>query len=334
MMRGRIIVLEGPDTGGKSTAARHLLYEAQKLGLKTRYVHQIKRRNVWAYHYRLLHLLDRWSRAGDFIVVDRWWPSESAYGRTYRGGSKMKFAARGLDRVALHLGVTYVKCLPPLEVCVDAHRELRPHRGDELDGVRRVWGFYKDWGSGLLPSDSLDYLDHCASRNGARSDILDYDRTKSEALEELTWRVFHDCPAAPLVGTPHFCHPWVSNESRALVLGEVVNPKKVARSGQGWPFVDNDHCSEYLHEALTIAGLYEADFSWLNAQDPGSDAALKKLHEIEPSTAILALGGIAHTEARGRGFNHVRKLPHPSWARRWGQMPVKEYAQLLLEAVR
>lgn len=330
-LRGRIIVVEGPDCAGKSTACQHLVQEAQRLGLRTRYVHQVKRQNVWAYHYRLLHLMDRWSRAGDFVVVDRWWPSESAYGRAYRGGSKMPLAARGLDRVALSLGVTYVKCLPPLEVCVDAHRELRPHRADELDGVRRVWGYYRDWGSALLPPDSMDYLDHCSSRSGRREDIIDYDRTKPEALEELTWRVFHDLKTTGFSRLSHACVPMRS--TRAMVMGEVRNPNKIARSGQGWPFVDSDHCSIYLAEALTVAGLYEADFSWMNALDPGSEALLQRLREVEPDAKFVALGGIAEATAHEFGFEDVRRLPHPSWAHRWGQMPVREYADLLREAV-
>lgn len=337
MMRGRIICLEGPDTGGKSTAAKHLLLEAQRQKLRTRYVHQVKRRNVWAYHYRLLHLLDRWSSTGDFVVVDRWWPSESAYGRAYRGGSKMKFSARGLDRVAIHLGVTYVKCLPPLEVCVDAHRTLRPHRHDELDGVRRVWGYYNDWGSSLLPSDTLDYMDHCSTRSGTRSDILDYDRTKYDALEELTWKIFHDTEStSQMEYWPHVCLGGPIGPppgKRALFLGERLNPQKLPRRGHGWPFVDNDHSSEYLSEALTIAGLYEKDFGWINALDAGSEDLLEHMSSEWSSTPIVAMGGIAQGRAR-RDFKNVRSLPHPSWARRWGQVPVKDYAALLLEAVR
>lgn len=336
-LRGRIIVNEGPDTAGKSHAARHLLAEAQKLGLRTRYVHQVKRKNVWAYHYRLLHLLDRWSRAGDFTVVDRWWPSESAYGRAYRGGSKMTLSARGLDRVAIHLGVTYVKCLPPLEVCVDAHRELRPHRGDELAGVRRVWGYYRDWGDALLPSDSMDYMDHCVTRSGSRPDILDYDRTRPEALEELTWRVFHDTvPARQMKYWPHVCLGGYAGPppgKRALILGEQLNPRKAPKRGYGWPFVDDDHCSEYLHEALTLAGLYERDFAWINVRDEGSEDLLDHMAEDWANVPIVALGGIAQNHAR-REFNDVRPVPHPSWARRWGQVPVREYANLLLEAVK
>ena len=337
--RGRIFILEGPDGSGKTTLAKALREQANERGLRFRYLHHVKRRNIWAYHYRTLALMDLWSRDPQSItVIDRWWPSEAIYGQVYRKGSAMPLAARGLDRVAITLGAIYVKCLPPLELVKETHLKERPHRADESAGVQDVWFGYRNWGDPAHPyiPGSLDYVHQFLCKGKVRPDLYLYDRTTDNALEGIIWRLLDDTLGAALpVGEYHAAGqlPQGQHRIRQLILGDIFNPAKRPRKSKPyWPFVDDEASSSYLAHALTLAGIYEWDTSWLNVNDPGFENQIWRFIGLDYKLQVVALGGVADGIAASHGIRATR-VPHPGWVRRWGQVPVETYANELKKAV-
>ena len=64
-----------------------------------------------AYHWAQLRKAIRLAQTKP-VVMDRWWPSEIAYGNVYRSGPEAGYHYEDLHRVAKLYGVSYTFCMP------------------------------------------------------------------------------------------------------------------------------------------------------------------------------------------------------------------------------
>jgi thymidylate kinase len=104
-----IFVLEGPDNSGKSTLAKSL---SKKVGGKIMHATYRFKGRMFEYHLATFRLALKAAQHQP-VILDRWWPSESAYGNTYREGaeySKEQFAV--LQQLAKDYFVSYTYCVP------------------------------------------------------------------------------------------------------------------------------------------------------------------------------------------------------------------------------
>jgi thymidylate kinase len=158
----KLVIFEGPDGSGKSTAATKY---AEETG--SRMVHcgpyldkgtQLK----WIYLEAMLPAL----MDVDDVVMDRCWISEPVYGAVFRDGTD-RLGQRGrdvLEAVARLVEARVVLCLPPEEVCLANWRRCHAQGGEYLqreEELRAVWRKYND-GAAIktltgLPMVRFDY---------------------------------------------------------------------------------------------------------------------------------------------------------------------------------
>src|SRR5690606_4535727 len=177
-----VTIFEGPDGGGKSTAARE--YAALTNAL---YIHHGPYKQVGDGLSRMVleSMLPALLGYQD-VVLDRCWLSEPIYADAFRGGKDRLGLERSrvLDRAALRCGAVIVKCLPQWAV-VKANflSRLGEEYLDTADQLLRVYGDYQhDLNTALcdVEFDYTDWLDRPIAVTGQllHSD-LEYLREKS-----------------------------------------------------------------------------------------------------------------------------------------------------------
>lgn len=301
----RVTIFEGPDGGGKSTAAQRY---AELTG--ARYVHlgpfsRVKHGLGRLYADAMLPALLGYQP----VVLDRSWLSEPVYGQAYRGGAD-RLGAEGvamLNRLALRCGAVVVYALPPFAT---VRANFLKRKGEEyLDSeaqLQQVYAAYTQQAArGALPSVRYDYT---RERSGAW--VL------PTQLEE------HRVPT-------HLLSVRSAGNLLApvLLVGEGFGPVKEHDPLWQWSFVSFSAtgCSRWLTGQLSRHGVPEGELLWVNADEP----RLATLLEQVSPTAIIALGESADQQLTGelartqavRGA-HYHLTPHPQyWKRFHGKEP-------------
>lgn len=103
-----IFVLEGPDNGGKSTLAKAL---ARRCKAKTFHATYRFKGRMMQYHLATFRQALRAANTQP-VILDRWWPSEVAYGNTYRSGVEPGFDLELLQELGKAYFVSYTFCMP------------------------------------------------------------------------------------------------------------------------------------------------------------------------------------------------------------------------------
>lgn len=156
-----LVILEGPDGGGKTTLANELLKAT--IGAAT-----LKRHGPYpgesriAKHY-LASVMDAVIHPAKLVIMDRAWHSEPIYGAAWRNGENRLSAMDvvALESAAKIAGGVLVICLPPYDVCLTA---WKTRMGKEYlkkeEALKYVWHAYHrglDRWRQALPIVAYDY---------------------------------------------------------------------------------------------------------------------------------------------------------------------------------
>lgn len=221
---GRIIILEGPDGGGKTSLARKLVAEGYT------YVHS----GPPEYGEDLLHqyamtLYNANLRPGS-TVIDRLSLGESIYGPLLRGRDLL--GAEGqvlLRRMILGYGAFEIICLPPYEVA--------------FQGWRKDMGVVKDARTYKLTYEA--YEAHVYGRTcydfTEDPDGVGIKHLACVKTGKLPWGV---------IGSKH---------PRFLIIGDVANHKDLDA-----PFISLSGSSHFLYECLHDADFLEEEMAFVN----------------------------------------------------------------------
>lgn len=285
----RLTIFEGPDGGGKSTAAQAF---AKATG--ARYVHfsalprvgkSLGRVYVEAMLPALLGYQD--------VVFDRCWLSEMPYGVAFREGrDRLTDASRRmLERLAMRCGAVVVRCQPEWET-VKANYLSRKHI-EMLDNEHQLKTVYDLYSQQLtdLPEVVYDYT---------RDDDLFQIPKMVTTIEDK--RFPRHLLSAASAGN------W---EGEFVIIGQSFAERKDVDPFYQWPFASfsGEGCSRWLTDQLDSIEVGEDQILWLNA-----DQDLSMLYDLD-ATRIIALGNEAY-EQLYRLKIQAQVVPHPqSWRR-------------------
>lgn len=286
----RLTIFEGPDGGGKSTAAQAY---AEATGAKyvhfaslPRVNHGLARIYVEAMLPALLGYQD--------VVFDRCWLSELPYGAAFREGKDRLTNAsrRMLERLAMRCGAVVVRCQPcwdAVRLCYMSRRHLEMLENEHQ--LKTVYDLYAEQVTDL-PELVYDYT--------RDSDMFPIQKLGFE-IDKLRM------PQHPL--NLASAGNW---NGRLVLIGEAFAERKDQDAFYQWPFASfsNEGCSQWLTNQLDTVDVGEHDVLWLNA-----DQDLSVLHDLQPER-VIALGTKAY-EQLYRLKIVASTVPHPQAFKRF-----------------
>ena len=310
-----LLLLEGPDGGGKTTLAKTVLKD---------YAYQHNGPPPWTGMAADKSVAKRnevfWWQLGNLVpkdatgrtVVDRSWPSEQAYGRVLdRPLVFHALAQRMFERYMLSVGGIVVLCLPPFHVARAAWKD-RVNEGREL--LNEEWQFaeiyamYERWRT-CLP-------------------VVDYDYSRDD--DEL---LLDGIDQETLVPNPHPGILFGNPQAKILVVGEQSN-LKWNEAGLHFPFIGPSRNAVWLAAQFERMAIPESAIAWINALQPDNRptpaAVVGATVEV-----IVALG---HTATRwaiqnGEHCHQLISVPHPAYWTRFNAnddtWPLHEHVHLL-----
>jgi hypothetical protein len=322
-----LVLLEGPDGGGKTTLAKQLTeYTYVHNGPPPRGASPAETfwwqlQSLMAPHKQQNISASAWYNGPvTNWVVDRSWPSDQIYHRfTGRPNVFHPYAQRMFERYMFANEGVVVLCLPSFAT---AYRtwSVRAEQGLELikdeHDFATMYYFYKSWAR----TTSLPVV------------IYDYERNDVEWLRSaLSFHRQHiprDNKALGIVyGNP---------AAKILIVGEQYNVK-ARPQGPHIPFVGTGRNGFWLSQQLELMGLTERDLAWVNACQPdGSTTKRADVLRAMPGLRVaVALGSIAGEWVRNSTFiKHWINVPHPAyWARfrAYKPWPLLEHRMYLQE---
>ncbi len=302
---GRVVILEGPDGGGKTALADRLV---QRYGFAYRHEGPPRGSNVSLLH-RYGRKLERaaYGHGHRGVVFDRFHVGETVYGPVARGEDQVgRDGLTVMDRLLTATDSRLVFCLPPFSACLDVWSR-RHAAGEEFitskRNLRRVYDLYAKYAA--------------THPNRMIYDWRNVDQEKT---------VLGYC-TGPRRRLPRHVtgSPWAS----VLFVGERVN-RSLEIAGLDLPFFDNNGSSAYLNDCLRRAGFVETEMAFVNALWPGGRRRdlNKVLEELPRVKVVVALGKVAeevimrqriylrftwypleHPQHRKR-FHHHRRAPY------------------------
>lgn len=287
-MSCKLTIFEGPDGGGKSTAAQAF---AQATG--ARYVHctslpRVSRNLARMYVEAMLPALLGYQD----VVLDRCWLSELPYGVAFREGRIRLTSAsrRMLERLAMRCGAVVVRCQPEWET-VKANYLSRKHIEmlDHDSQLKTVYDLYAEQVTDL-PELIYDYTKDGAFSTSRLIDLVESMRFKRHPVQVAT------------------AGNW---EGRYVLVGEAFAERKDCDSFYQWPFgsFSSEGCSQWLTNKIALANVGEDDLLWVNA-----DQDISFLYDLQPEK-IIALGNMAYGKLY-RLKIQAAVVPHPqAWKR-------------------
>ncbi len=261
----KITIFEGPDGGGKSTAARvfatatdaHYVHFGPLKGIRR----HLGRLFVEAMTPALLGIRD--------VVMDRSWLSEYPYGTVYRNGRDRlgPVACRMLERLALRCGAVVVYCLPAWPI---VQQNFNRRRQDEylqdVPSLKAVYRLYAQQQT-HLPQCLYDYTKHAQ----ITADILNRQRTPCHIVE--------------LESAGNFAAPYT-------LVGEQPHEWSDLDPWYRWPFgsFNQRSTSYWLSQQLERTQIAERDLCWINADQLITFSPTSIRSFFAPNTLVCALG--------------------------------------------
>jgi hypothetical protein len=299
-----LILLEGPDGGGKTTlaAALRAAWDGPFTLIHTGPPDPPDRCVYQEYEQQLDELAERCTGWCELIVLDRWHLGDPIYAR-YRADPTPRASPGGvlhIDMAVSALGAVKVMCLPPFSVVL--RRVLR-------DG---------DWFIDVADLPRI-YGEYAAAAALYNYGIPDWELDPAVVAKSLIGKA-RNCALL----ASHLSGPSDGTYTGALLPGVIFagdelggQTEKGTRLGFVRPFTPKlpGSCSEWLMSALLAAGGDIMNTCGLvNANDPGVDLA--ELARIRPGARWVALGKRASAALAEARIEH-REAHHPQWARRF-----------------
>ena len=292
-----VIILEGPDGGGKTTLARWLRDQRGYQIVKTNA--PSPKENVFkSYTDSLLAAVE----SGQPTVLDRHYLGEGIYGPLLRGEDRLGRQGRDLlERLIAACGVRLVICSPPWAELV------------------------KGW------AGKDDLLKRQAQLRQVRQAYLS--EARRLGLEVYDWTRAADGPVSYLKVMPSLPDGVTGyHTADVLFVGERAGKKTVV-----WdlPFHNVTGSARYLWESLqSVDGWEERRGAWTNAFDAeGKPRALWMIVKaLSRTRRVIALGDIAHRECKHQDINDV-VVPHPQYWRRFHHNDMITYTKKLEDAI-
>lgn len=290
---GRVVILEGPDGGGKTSLAKKLM----KAGFE--YKHEGPPPvgvDLLAFYLRKL-----WEslKSNRNVVHDRLWLGERIYGPIARDTDRIGMEGQILfERIRKSKTVDQYICYPDYTVSKTNYLIKIQESGDVLKSVDlwdKAYKGYEDWlTTSGKPGDRFNYSIH--SHEKILEDIL----SSSRAM---------NCLPEGSIGSP---------EAKFLFIGDKPNHLSI-----DVPFFATNGSSGYLNRALVMAGIKEEDLALSNAKSPVDEEhslglMLSRLPKLEH---IFVMGAVAkewfYKSTNIKTAYKVSCVPHPSYLKRF-----------------
>lgn len=306
----RLIIFEGPDGAGKSTAIANLTKTLNPNSYHV--VHHGPYKGVTS-SSDLARLYQESMMPAVLghrtVILDRCWLSERPYGLAYRGGKDRLGVVnrRHLERLALRCGAVVVRCMPPWET-IKRNFLSRPGKEmlDQVSQLITVWRWYQNQ---LFQETDLP--------------VMSYDYTERKLPS-----IIHN----NVMGRAYTNHSGTLNDDAAVLLvGDVYGERKNGDPLYQWPFSSfvGKGCSHWLTQRLIEASISERHLAWVNSDE------LKRFIEtesLERFDRVIALGMNAGAALIPTGiqFNTVN---HPQHAKRFHHNEPYKLIELIKEVL-
>lgn len=319
-----LILLEGPDGGGKSFLASAIGQHAEEQGVPTVIRHTgapdpPRRCPFTEYEAEL----DRGScaEAHDphrLLVLDRHHAGEAVYGPIFRGRSRL--TDNGMHHVELALtamGCVKVMVVPPIGTIME---RLRQRKAGDLSSYDKEF----------LDLHQLDksvtwYVKHGFTY---RYDMISDGKADIPAILKMAeFKTRVASSARSLSGNSYIG----SLAPRLLICGDVRGSGRFGRPDLVRPFTPTTKggSSNYLLNALRSEPALAHRTGIVNVNDPAVD--ILELYTTLGWPRVAALGENASSTLRQHRIRH-EKVPHPSWASRFRHDDLEWYAARLADA--
>lgn len=290
---GTLTIFEGPDGGGKTTAAKTFAAKTNAkyvhcgpmLGVK----HGLARMYFEAMLPAVLGLQN--------IVLDRSWLSEEPYAFAMRNGCNRLLQADllMLERVAMRCAPMVVLCKPSFDVVAKNYMS-RPHLEylNELDKLRTVHGLYSVMQT-TLPKVQYDYTKH----GDTLVDMICHARQSCGISHH-----YKDMDTAGNIG------------AQCIIVGDDFGERKEHDPFNQFPFVSfsNFGCSRWLTMHLYDHGINELNLFWTNSA--GNRINELKRTGVFNDQLIIALGDNADRAIQRAGIGPIT-IAHPQYHKRF-----------------
>jgi len=325
-----MIIVEGPDNGGKSTLIKQLIELDPGLRiLKRKRFDRHKDQTIGTSYLQELIPEDGDRVAHGYAIADRFFASECIYGSLFRNGCRMTAAEhRAVRNMLMAYGTVLVFCRPPDDTITETWKERKQlYDRDPLvvaqeydarlysifDGAAEV-GFDYDWTNELA--------------DGMRQTIVDtHQQIQEERCAALTWWGANPYGIGQLV------------DPDVVFLGESASP----RAKVPVPFVAGPAADFLSKSLLKVRKVIGHDQFYITNAEKGTDkdtAVLRhELTQLGKVRAIVCLGKVAQEM-----YEYVQDdlpsvwertkvitIPHPMYWRRFRWKERHQYAQMLIE---
>lgn len=290
-----IIILEGPDGGGKT----HLARQIQAKFSNVEYHHEGPPPKHLDILEHLGYVLDRYR--GKNVVIDRYALGERVYGPIVRGHDGLGDEGwKLIKRLMRGVGAMEVLCLPPYEVCHKNWSSGREEMFKKLEHFQRFYAKYVEFKEQNVGGYVYDYTDEIQ---------LPHLMGVCNTLQQIDAMV--GLPSG-MVGSPVATYLFVGERG--------ANPKSL----HDLPFFSTTNSSRYLNDAIVEAGFNEGEIAFINAyRQDGTQNTIPRNYR-----AVIALGGHASFACNQQHVPH-KFVYHPQYWKRFHSYRRDEYVRML-----
>lgn len=242
-----ITIFEGPDGGGKTSAAREYAKR-----IKALYYHFSAWRHMEDQYPRLfLEAMMPALMGYQNVVMDRSWLSDRPYNAAYHKGKPLisSYNATVLERVAMRCDTNVIMCLPPKEVCLENFRSrMDSEMLDDPDQLEYVYLLYRE-----MVEDN----------KGSALPITVYDYTKNRDIYELVYGL----PFQYMKHSVKWRGTVGSATARNIIVGDLYCECDKQDLLNAWPtvgFGPETKGMANFSQVLAANGVHEGDVFWID----------------------------------------------------------------------